>query len=212
MLAPTEAWLQYMYLVTDGVPLKKNHFLIVWSTVKLCLHCTSINVPDPFRYALIDNCNYYVKLLFHLDLLNHLWYWYTKSIGIKCLKRVKLHFSWSLGMASGPKKVAPGSLQNYKDRGPFFLLFWLPVHRGLRKGLLEVMALRTGSKIAPLTPRMEGASSKILSLPSETDTFSCRKGFETPYFALPKGGPMTCSPLWPPLINFKCTGLNYKNV
>ena len=23
----------------------------------------------------------------------------------------------------------------YKDRGPFFLLFWLPVHRGLRKGL-----------------------------------------------------------------------------
>ena len=67
---------------------KKKSLPDLWSTVKLCLHCTSINVPDPFRYALIDNCNYYVKLLFHLDLLNHLWYWYTKSIGIKCLKRV----------------------------------------------------------------------------------------------------------------------------
>ena len=130
--------------VTDGASLKekKNHFLIVWSTVRLCLHCTSLNVPDHFRYALIDNCNYYVKLLFHLDLLNHLWYWYTKSIGIKCLKKsVKLHFSWILGMASSPKKVAPGSLQNYKDRGPFFLLFWLPVHRGLRKGLSKMWNL-----------------------------------------------------------------------
>ena len=47
-----------------------------WSTVKLCLHCTSINIPDPFRKCLNWFCNYYVKLLFHLDLLiNHLWYW-----------------------------------------------------------------------------------------------------------------------------------------
>ena len=38
-------------------------------------------------------------------------------------KSLKLHFPWILGMASGPKKVAPGSLQNIRTGGHFFCYF-----------------------------------------------------------------------------------------
>ena len=39
-------------------------------------------------------------------------------------KSLKLHFSWILGMASGPKIVAPGSLQNIRTGGHFFFFFF----------------------------------------------------------------------------------------
>ena len=41
-------------------------------------------------------------------------------------------------MATGPEKAAPGSLQNIWTGGHFFLLFWLLVHHGLRKGLFVI--------------------------------------------------------------------------
>ena len=135
--------------------LKRKSPLDSLSTVKLCLHCTNINVPDPLIYVmrsvktrrtsqnaklsfwsyfkakselfseLFKCCLYgihiqsYNKMMLNSSILlytsfltisshfskccfatsdgfsqiashmpNHLWYWYTKSIGIRCLKTV----------------------------------------------------------------------------------------------------------------------------
>ena len=38
-------------------------------------------------------------------------------------KEFKVAVSWILGMASGPKKVAPGSLQNIRTGAHFFCYF-----------------------------------------------------------------------------------------
>ena len=97
---------------------------------------------------------------------------FEDSLKLRFLEFGNGYRSWKSGSRFSSK---------YMDRGPFFLLFWLPVHHGLRKGLLGLYVYAHTCFISVYYGNLKRESVVVANLPLHMKVSYCTSGFFCSY-------------------------------